>query len=104
VICPFVVLAGWGAMSGQVAIIRVGVGGWVYEPWRNNFHPAGLPQGQELAYAARQLGAIEVNSTFYSSQKARHIRKVARAGARRLRVLAEGFAPCHPSPRARRGR
>jgi uncharacterized protein YecE (DUF72 family) len=23
--------------------VRVGVGGWVYEPWRNNFYPAGWP-------------------------------------------------------------
>lgn len=49
--------------------VRVGVGGWVFEPWRNNFYPAGLPQDQELAYASRQLSAIEINSTYYSSQK-----------------------------------
>ena len=47
--------------------IRVGVGGWTFEPWRNNFYPPGLPQKQELAYASRQLSAIEVNGTFYST-------------------------------------
>jgi len=49
--------------------IHVGVGGWTYEPWRDNFFPKGLPQNQELAYASRQLTAIEVNGTYYSTFK-----------------------------------
>ena len=48
--------------------IRIGVGGWTYEPWRDNFYPAGWPQARELDYASRQLSAIEVNSTYYSTQ------------------------------------
>ena len=43
--------------------VRVGVGGWTYEPWRNNFFPTGLPRSKELEYASRQLSAIEVNGT-----------------------------------------
>jgi uncharacterized protein YecE (DUF72 family) len=50
------------------ADIRVGIGGWTYEPWRGTFYPTGLPQKRELEYASRQLGAIEINSTFYSRQ------------------------------------
>ena len=49
--------------------IYVGVGGWTFEPWRKNFYPAGLPQSRELEYASRQLTAIEVNGTFYSTFK-----------------------------------
>ncbi len=49
--------------------IRVGVGGWTYEPWRDNFFPKGLPHNQELAYASRRLTAIEVNGTYYSTFK-----------------------------------
>jgi uncharacterized protein YecE (DUF72 family) len=49
--------------------IRVGIGGWTFEPWRNNFYPAGWPQGRELEYAAGKLTAIEVNGTYYSSMK-----------------------------------
>lgn len=49
--------------------IHVGVGGWTFEPWRNNFYPAGLPHSRELHYASRQLTAIEVNGTFYSTFK-----------------------------------
>ncbi|MBA4330085.1 MAG: DUF72 domain-containing protein [Polaromonas sp.] len=49
--------------------IRVGIGGWTYAPWRDNFYPAKLPHSQELGYASRQLNAIEVNGTYYSSFK-----------------------------------
>jgi uncharacterized protein YecE (DUF72 family) len=49
--------------------IRVGIGGWTYEPWRDNFYPSGLPHSQELQYASRQLTAIEVNGTYYSTFK-----------------------------------
>lgn len=49
--------------------IRVGIGGWTYEPWRDNFFPAGLPQAQELHYASRKVTAIEINGTYYSTQK-----------------------------------
>ncbi|MDP3761133.1 MAG: DUF72 domain-containing protein [Ramlibacter sp.] len=49
--------------------IRVGVGGWTFEPWRDNFFPKGLPHSQELHYASRQLTAIEVNGTYYSTFK-----------------------------------
>lgn len=47
--------------------IHVGVGGWTFEPWRNNFYPPGLPHAKELHYASRQLTAVEVNGTFYST-------------------------------------
>jgi uncharacterized protein YecE (DUF72 family) len=49
--------------------IRVGVGGWTYEPWRGNFFPPGLARSKELHYASRQLTAIEVNGTYYSTFK-----------------------------------
>jgi uncharacterized protein YecE (DUF72 family) len=49
--------------------IRVGVGGWTFEPWRANFYPAGWPHDRELEYASRQLTMVEVNGTYYSSQK-----------------------------------
>jgi uncharacterized protein YecE (DUF72 family) len=55
--------------AGAAPRIRVGVGGWTYEPWRDNFYPKGLPHKEELAYASRHLTAIEVNGTFYSTFK-----------------------------------
>lgn len=50
--------------------IFTGIGGWVFPGWRGGtFYPAGLPQREELAHASRQLGCIEINSTFYRAQK-----------------------------------
>lgn len=49
--------------------IHVGIGGWVFEPWRGTFYPAGLRQKDELAYVGAHLTATEVNATYYSTQK-----------------------------------
>lgn len=49
--------------------IRVGIGGWTYDAWRGAFYPADLPHADELEYASRRLTAIEVNGTYYSTQK-----------------------------------
>ena len=51
--------------------IRVGIGGWTYEPWRDNFYPAKLPASRELQHASRQVTAIEVNGTYYSTMTAK---------------------------------
>ena len=50
-------------------IIRVGIAGWTYEPWRGTFYPKGLKREQELEYAASQFRSIEINGTFYGMQK-----------------------------------
>jgi uncharacterized protein YecE (DUF72 family) len=55
--------------------IFVGVGGWVYPDWRDNFYPKGLPQKRELEYAGTHLTAIEINGTYYGSQKPESFRK-----------------------------
>ncbi len=50
--------------------IRIGVGGWTFEPWRGGaFFPKGLAQAKELAYAGSKLTSIEINGTYYGSQK-----------------------------------
>jgi uncharacterized protein YecE (DUF72 family) len=53
----------------STANIRVGIGGWTFEPWRGTFYPKDLPQKRELEYASQHLTAIEVNGTYYGSQK-----------------------------------
>lgn len=52
-----------------IGSIRVGIGGWTYEPWRGLFYPDGLPQKRELEYAASKLTCIEINATYYGRQK-----------------------------------
>jgi uncharacterized protein YecE (DUF72 family) len=55
--------------QGPASRIRVGIGGWNFAPWRNNFYPSGLVQRRELEYASRHLRAIEINGTYYGAQK-----------------------------------
>jgi len=55
--------------AARAARIKVGIGGWNFAPWRDNFYPKGLPQRRELEYASRHLTSIEINSTYYRAQK-----------------------------------
>lgn len=55
--------------------IRVGIGGWVFPPWRGTFYPKEVKQADELAYASRRVTAIEINGTFYRLQNAASYRK-----------------------------
>ena len=96
-------LAGAGA-AGVTGRIRVGVGGWIFEPWRGSFYPEGLAQKRELEYASRQLTSIEINGTYYGSQKPESFREVARGDARRLRLRGQGAALRHQPAGAGRGR
>jgi uncharacterized protein YecE (DUF72 family) len=66
--------AGIDAVSAETKI-RVGIGGWVYPPWRGVFYPPGLRQADELAHASRQVTAIEINGTFYGAQKPASFRR-----------------------------
>jgi uncharacterized protein YecE (DUF72 family) len=50
-------------------MIRAGIGGWTYEPWRGTFYPSGLAHARELEFASRQVTTIEINGTFYRTQK-----------------------------------
>jgi uncharacterized protein YecE (DUF72 family) len=59
--------------------IRVGIGGWTYEPWRGTFYPPEWPQKRELEYAAGKVTAIEINATYYGTQKPASFAAWARA-------------------------
>lgn len=72
--------------------IHIGVGGWTYEPWRGTFYPPGLRQADELAFAARALTAIEVNGTYYGTQKPETFRRWAEEAP-------EGFVFALKAPR-----
>jgi uncharacterized protein YecE (DUF72 family) len=50
-------------------ILRVGISGWRYEPWRGVFYPSDLPHRAELAYASHKFSTIEINGSFYSLQR-----------------------------------
>lgn len=72
--------------------IRIGVGGWTFDPWRGTFFPKGLRQADELRFAASALTAIEVNGTFYRTQSPATFRKWERE-------TPEGFVFTLKAPR-----
>jgi uncharacterized protein YecE (DUF72 family) len=50
-------------------MVRVGISGWRYEPWRGVFYPEGLAQRRELEYCGRHFPTVEINGSFYSLQR-----------------------------------
>jgi uncharacterized protein YecE (DUF72 family) len=57
--------------------LYIGIGGWTFAPWRGVFYPEKLTQAKELSYAASKLTSIEINGTYYGSQKPESFRKWA---------------------------
>ncbi|SDG25385.1 DUF72 domain-containing protein [Pelagibacterium luteolum] len=55
--------------------VIIGVGGWTFEPWRGPYYPDGLTQKRELEYMGSTMTGVEVNGTFYGSQKPESFRK-----------------------------
>jgi uncharacterized protein YecE (DUF72 family) len=53
----------------SAGIIRIGISGWTYAPWRGVFYPKEVRREQELAFAAHHFRAIEINGTFYGMQR-----------------------------------
>jgi uncharacterized protein YecE (DUF72 family) len=50
-------------------VVRVGISGWTYKPWRGDFYPPGLRQRDELAFVAQRMNSVEINGSFYSLQR-----------------------------------
>ncbi len=67
-------------------MIRVGPAGWNYKDWAGIAYPEPKPRGfDHLAYLARFVNTIEINSSFYGSPKA----TTSAAWARRVSDHAE---------------
>ena len=50
-------------------MVRIGISGWRYEPWRGVWYPEGLPQRRELEFCGRHFPSVEINGSFYSLQR-----------------------------------
>ena len=81
------------------AQIRVGIGGWTYPPWRGLFYPDKLPHSKELEYAARQVGAIEINATFYGRQSPKSWAAWAKVVPEDFQFAIKGSRFCVTRPR-----
>src|SRR5262249_59906141 len=57
----------------SVHMIRVGIGGWVFEPWRGEFYPKGLPHARELEHARRHLTTTATNPPLYPPHQPPHL-------------------------------
>jgi len=79
--------------------IRIGIGGWTYPPWRGTFYPPDLPQKRELEYASAQLGAIEINATFYGRQSPKSWESWAQTVPDEFQFAAKASRFCVTRPR-----
>jgi uncharacterized protein YecE (DUF72 family) len=50
-------------------LVRIGISGWRYEPWRGVFYPEGLAQHRELEFCSQHFSTVEINGSFYSLQR-----------------------------------
>jgi len=50
-------------------VIRIGISGWRYDPWRGVFYPEGMPHRRELEFCGRHFPTVEINGSFYSLQR-----------------------------------
>jgi uncharacterized protein YecE (DUF72 family) len=78
----------------EAGAIRVGIGGWDYDPWRETFYPPGLPKTKQLEYAASKLTAIEINATYYKLQKPELFERWAKAVPEGFKFAIKGSRYC----------
>ena len=64
-------------MTATRGTVRVGIGGWVFEPWRGTFYPDGLSQKRELEYASRKLELDRDQRHLLRLAEARELRQMA---------------------------
>ncbi|HEX8224335.1 MAG TPA: DUF72 domain-containing protein [Allosphingosinicella sp.] len=80
-----------GASEGE---IRVGVGGWDFDPWRESFYPPGLPRSKQLGHMAGRLTAVEINATYYKLQRPELYAAWAKAVPEGFRFALKGSRFC----------
>lgn len=76
--------------DGVQGKVRIGLSGWSYKPWRGDFYPDGLPQNQELTFAAERFTTLEINRTFYSLVEPKTMRGWYEATPHDLRFSVKG--------------
>lgn len=74
--------------------IRVGVGGWDFDPWRQSFYPPKLPKAKQLEHMASRLTAVEINATYYKLQKPDLFAQWAKAVPEDFRFALKGSRFC----------
>jgi uncharacterized protein YecE (DUF72 family) len=52
-------------MAGRPVTLYAGSSGFSYKAWKGHFYPDDIRDQEMLAFYSRQLGAVEINNTFY---------------------------------------
>ncbi len=81
-------------MSHSQSLVRAGVGGWDYDPWRETFYPPKLPRSKQLEHLAARLTAVEINATYYKLQKPELFERWAKAVPDGFRFAIKGSRFC----------
>jgi uncharacterized protein YecE (DUF72 family) len=50
-------------------MVRIGISGWRYVPWRGVWYPEGLAHRRELEFCGAHFPTVEINGSFYSLQR-----------------------------------
>ena len=91
-------LCGAPARSSRIDMaagaIRVGIGGWDFDPWRGTFYPSGMPKAKQLEYAAARLSPIEINATYYKLQSPDLFARWAKAVPEGFKFAIKGSRYC----------
>ena len=74
--------------------IRVGVGGWDFDPWREAFYPQGLPRSKQLGHMGGILTAVEINATYYKLQTPQSFERWAKSVPDGFRFAIKGSRFC----------
>jgi len=53
-------------------MIRIGISGWRYAPWRGVWYPPTLVQRREFEFCGWHFPTVEINGSFYSLQRPEH--------------------------------
>jgi uncharacterized protein YecE (DUF72 family) len=75
-------------------VVRVGVGGWDYDPWRESFYPPKLSKSKQLGHMAARLTAVEINATYYKLQKPELFERWAKSSPQGFRFAIKGSRFC----------
>lgn len=72
---------------------HLGTMGFAYEQWEGTFYPAGMSRKNFLTYYSRRFNAVEMDSTFYGTPRAKSVLRWAE-------ITPEHFQICPKVPRA----
>ena len=91
--------AGRSSSSRSASMIRIGISGWRYEPWRGVWYPEGLAQRRELEFCGRHFPTRRDQRLVLLAAAPGVLRRLVSRDAAGLPVRGQGLA-LHHAPAA----